>query len=185
MISGFRSFLYSIIFFLLILGVLRAGDTAKSVTTVYLVRHAERDPGIDPPLNEAGRERALALKTVLADSGIGIICCPNLIRNIQTAEPLAEAENIRIMVLPDSLTYDRNALADYFIDQVLTAFQGQTILFIGNMSGLERGSLGNMYAIYKSFEGTGEPLTRHQDGYKIKILSDTTPVISHFTYGKQ
>ena len=32
-----------------------------TTTTIIMVRHAERDPGLDPPLNEEGLIRAQAL----------------------------------------------------------------------------------------------------------------------------
>ena len=44
-----------------------------TTTTIILVRHAERDPGLDPPLNAEGEVRAQALANVLNQNGVTAI----------------------------------------------------------------------------------------------------------------
>ena len=68
--------------------------------TYYVVRHAEKanpSPGNtmsspnNPPLSDAGQQRAVALKETLKDSKIKYIFSTNTIRTTTTAEPLAKA----------------------------------------------------------------------------------------------
>ena len=73
---------------------------------VYVVRHAEKavsgpqtEMVIDasnPPLSEAGEERALDLKKLLGRKNIKYIFSTKYERNMATARPLAEARNITI-----------------------------------------------------------------------------------------
>lgn len=71
-------------FFILV--ILLTGCSQK----YYVVRHAEKaqETG-NPPLSEAGQERALALKDKLKDKKIGYIFTTNTIRTQQTAAPTA------------------------------------------------------------------------------------------------
>jgi broad specificity phosphatase PhoE len=64
---------------------------APCAETVILVRHAEKaaSPAEDPPLTAGGRQRAEALATMLAASGVTSIYVTDYLRTQQTAEPLA------------------------------------------------------------------------------------------------
>jgi phosphohistidine phosphatase SixA len=72
-------------------GVIHAQHDFK-VTTVYLVRHAERAaaPAQDPPLAEAGNVRSQELARMLMKAGIKAIYTSQYLRTKQTAEPLAK-----------------------------------------------------------------------------------------------
>ena len=82
--------------------------------TYYVVRHAEKaipSPGItmstpnDPPLSDAGQQRAQALKEVLKDKKIEYIFSTNTIRTRSTAEPLRNYRALSIQTygpMPDS-----------------------------------------------------------------------------------
>ena len=63
-------------------------------TTIIMVRHAEKEKGEDPPLSEQGKFRAVHLKNALKASNVSAIYCPDLKRNRQTAQPLADLFNI-------------------------------------------------------------------------------------------
>jgi broad specificity phosphatase PhoE len=74
----------------------------SSVTTIVLVRHAERDDrfvGSDPPLTREGRARAGALAHVLQDFGIASIYVTEFTRTRETAEPLAKllGDSLRVL----------------------------------------------------------------------------------------
>jgi broad specificity phosphatase PhoE len=82
----------------------------------YIVRHAEKAvPNEDtkimydrsnPPLSDAGVARAAELKKVLGSKKIRHVFSTNYTRTISTAQPLADARNIRIQLYnagPDSL----------------------------------------------------------------------------------
>jgi Histidine phosphatase superfamily (branch 1) len=60
-----------------------------TTTTIIMVRHAERDPGYDPPLNTEGLARAQKLADVLGQNGVTAIYATDYERNRQTAAPLA------------------------------------------------------------------------------------------------
>ncbi len=61
------------------------------VTTVFLVRHAEKaaEPKDDPPLLESGVARSKALARILADAGVRAIYTSQYLRTKQTTTPIA------------------------------------------------------------------------------------------------
>ncbi len=68
-------------------------DTA----TYYLVRHAEKVLGVEnPPLNPDGLKRAEVLKTELAAVSFTEIFSTDLTRTLDTAKPIADAQNLNI-----------------------------------------------------------------------------------------
>jgi broad specificity phosphatase PhoE len=82
--------------------------------TYYVVRHAEKavpsagttmsSPN-DPPLSEAGQQRAQALKELLQDKSIRAIYSTNTLRTKSTAEPLRVATGLTMQTygpMPDS-----------------------------------------------------------------------------------
>ena len=70
----------------------RTAEGGAKVTTVFLVRHAEKGdaPAQDPPLSEAGKQRAEALARLLQTAGVRGIYTSQFLRTQQTAEPLAK-----------------------------------------------------------------------------------------------
>ncbi|MCM3901949.1 MAG: histidine phosphatase family protein [Pyrinomonadaceae bacterium] len=69
------------------------------VTTVILVRHAEKNIEPDnpnPALSPAGQERALALVHTLGSSGIAAIYATQYIRTQSTATPLANHQGLTV-----------------------------------------------------------------------------------------
>lgn len=78
-----------------------AQSVPEPATTVFLVRHAERQAeGADPSLNDAGRARAKALADMLADAGITAIYTTEFHRTQETAAPLAEKLGIKVTAMP-------------------------------------------------------------------------------------
>lgn len=100
--GGFYSFL------LLSIGLGTIGATVSppendfKVTTVFLVRHAEKaaNPPDDPPLLEAGNIRSQVLANILRKAGIKAIYTSQFLRTKQTAEPLAKHLGIASTTLP-------------------------------------------------------------------------------------
>lgn len=72
----------------------------RAVTTIFLVRHAEKvqDGSADPALTQEGRERATALADLLEDAGITAIHSTDYIRTRDTVAPLAERLELPITV---------------------------------------------------------------------------------------
>lgn len=71
------------------------------VTTVFLVRHAEKaaEPREDPPLLETGNTRAQELARILGPVGIKAIYTSQFLRTRQTGEPLAKQLGITATTL--------------------------------------------------------------------------------------
>ena len=67
-------------------------------TVVYLVRHAERaeDGTNDPPVSQAGEERARLLARMLGDAGIERIHSTDYRRTRATAAPLADRLGLQV-----------------------------------------------------------------------------------------
>lgn len=101
----------------------------------YIVRHAEKEqatgdsvmftPG-DPPLSEAGRVRAIALKDELKNKEISYIFSTNTIRTLATAQPLNELKGDTKIEL-----YNSKDSLDYFI-QKLKAIKKGNCLIVGH-----------------------------------------------------
>lgn len=77
-------------------------DDGFKVTTVFLVRHAEKaaEPKDDPPLLESGIVRSKELARILGDAGIRTIYTSQYLRTKQTAAPLAAQLGIVSTVVP-------------------------------------------------------------------------------------
>ncbi len=74
-------------------------------STVYLVRHAEKQPGHDPELTNDGKSRAQALMRMLGAAGIEHIYSTDTKRTLQTAAPLAAHCDLEVKI------YDYKELA--------------------------------------------------------------------------
>jgi broad specificity phosphatase PhoE len=75
--------------------------SAAPPLTVVLVRHAEKETNVaDPPLTEAGRERAETLANMLAEVGITTIFTSEYKRTRETAAPLAKRLGLTVTVVP-------------------------------------------------------------------------------------
>jgi broad specificity phosphatase PhoE len=103
---------------------------AAGQSTVLLVRHAEQTPvgGMmdgDPPLNEAGAKRAIALVETLKGAGVQAIYVSPFARSRQTAEPLAGALGLEPRVLPKD---DVGGLAEH----LRSHHGGQTVMVVAH-----------------------------------------------------
>jgi len=155
-----------------------------TTTTIILVRHAERDDGFDPPLNEEGFIRAEALADELEDDGVTAIFYPNFIRNEQTASPLVERVNPSIRVYSQIEAADTRALANTFVREVLENYPGGVVLWIGNTGPvIENVQDGNLQEIYTRLGGAEDPPIRYQDLYTITLHEDMAPTIVMGEYG--
>lgn len=75
--------------------------TACKASHVYVVRHAEKETNTmiaDVPLSAAGKERALALATLLGRKPITHFYSTNYTRTRNTISPLAEVKGVTIEV---------------------------------------------------------------------------------------
>jgi broad specificity phosphatase PhoE len=80
-------------------GLPAAGLGTDAATTIYLVRHAEKEAaGPDPALSAAGRQRATELGRLLQDAGIEAIYSTDVTRTLETATPLAQQRGLQIRI---------------------------------------------------------------------------------------
>jgi broad specificity phosphatase PhoE len=98
----------------------------QTVTTIYVIRHAERaDASNASPLSPAGQARAEALVHVLGLATINAIFVTNTIRSQQTAAPLAAHFGL------SPITYDQTD-AQSLASDILVAHSGQGILVVAH-----------------------------------------------------
>src|ERR1700679_3818406 len=105
-------------------------------TTVIVIRHAEKDLSVsvtDPPLSQAGQQRAELLARMFGDAQVlghvdAIYVSPAL-RNRQTAAPLAAQLGIEEAIAPadDPRALARRALHEHHGDRVLIVGNSDTI----------------------------------------------------------
>lgn len=122
---------------------------AADWTTVIIVRHAERDPGADPPLNAEGQARAQALAAVLADAGVEAIYCTDLIRNRDTARPLANRLGLTPNVIGEDRYADTPGVVAELLREILTTHAGGTApsMRIGGMRANRQDGIQHQYSL--------------------------------------
>ncbi len=100
-------------------------DAELNTTTYILVRHAEKDPTDhkNPNLTEEGKQRAVKLSELYSDTKIDYVFSTDYNRTIQTATPLAESKNLKI------LNYDPQHL---YNDEFKQKTKGKTSLIVGH-----------------------------------------------------
>ena len=99
MLSGIVAIAVILVWFHGVLGpvpdVVAAEQQLAPITTVYIVRHAERaDDSANTPLSAAGRARAQELVHVLGNDDLDAVFVTNLTRTQQTGAPPAAARGI-------------------------------------------------------------------------------------------
>lgn len=109
--------------------------------TIYVVRHAEKETGIDmatmkpstdPPLSAEGDLRALKLKEILAGKNIKHIFSTNTTRTISTARPLKEL----YLGMPIQLYSSKADSMDAFIAKIKSIKKGN-ILIVGHSNTID------------------------------------------------
>jgi len=98
-------------------------------TTIYLVRHAEKDLSDvntkDPNLNGLGLQRAVDLEKILADKNIAAIFSSNFKRTLQTAAPLS------LQLKLEPIIYDPSE-TKLLAEKILREYKGKTVLIVGH-----------------------------------------------------
>lgn len=158
-------------------------STGGATTTVVIVRHAERDPGLDPPPNAVGVARAEALKEALKENGVTAIYCTDLIRNRDPVQPLADEFGItRGLVSPPTVRRDTAVAAETVVNDILADHAGGTVLFCGNI-GSVLGTSGINEESYARLGGAGTPPVRYQDLRVVVLHEDGAANIIKSEYG--
>ena len=111
----------------LLAGFLAASLWPGEVTTVILVRHAEKSatPPDDPLLSSLGSMRAIALAGMLQEAGIDVIIASQFQRTRATVAPLATALDLEPVIIPAN---EQGRL----IAAIRSAYRGKTVLISGH-----------------------------------------------------
>jgi phosphohistidine phosphatase SixA len=148
-------------------------------TTIVLLRQGGRDPsgdGPDPPLTLRGRKRAAALPAALGNIGVTAIYCPNLQRNIQTAQPLADHLGLKIIAISRRRLLNPKKQARELLDEFISKHANGVVVWVGNLRDLEE--------IYKLVDGTGKPPIEYGSICIVTIPDIGPPRIKKITYGE-
>ena len=108
---------------------------APGPALTVLVRHADRDPGFDPPLNDAGMKRVQDLAATLRDAKFSAIITSDFVRTRDTAKPVAEM----LGLAPIEIRY-KNVERDAHVKAVVEAVGKQTggaVLVVGHSETLK------------------------------------------------
>lgn len=104
---------------------------SRPVTTVILVRHAEKnldDPNNqDPDLTPEGFARAQEIARMFSGAGINTIFATQYKRTQQTVKPLSDRTGVPVTLLNSKET-------DELVTRVQTSLRGQTIFVAGHNS---------------------------------------------------
>jgi broad specificity phosphatase PhoE len=128
------------------------------VTTVYIVRHAEKaGGGADPPLSAAGRARAQELVHVLGDEGIDAVFVTEFVRTQQTGAPMAASAGLAAQQYPagDAAGVAATILADHAGERVLVVGHSNTVddvaaaLGAGGLSDLAEDQFDRLFVVHR------------------------------------
>src|SRR5215510_13675356 len=101
---------------------------SRPVTTVILVRHAEKNiepTNPDPDLAPAGIQRAQEIARMFGDAGINAIYATQYKRTQQTVKPLADRTGVQVNVVDAKQT-------DELLKRIQTTERGKTIFIAGH-----------------------------------------------------
>jgi YHS domain-containing protein/phosphohistidine phosphatase SixA len=101
--------------------------TTDSVTTIILVRHAEKqkDGTKNPTLTDEGIVRAIELAYILREEPIAAVFSTDYERTLKTAKPTAEFHELPVQKY---LVQNHNS----FLENVLRQYWGKTVLIVGH-----------------------------------------------------
>ena len=95
-------------------------------TTIYVVRHAEKELGSAPGLTPQGQARAEFYAKFFAKEKFAAIYSTPTRRTFETAKPLAEAQQLPVEEYANGLEFDA------FAKTLLDKHQGETIFIVGH-----------------------------------------------------
>ncbi len=106
----------------------KTGNSARTTSQpqgkVILIRHADRDDGVDA-LNQLGQERAAVLADLLSESELDAIYSSQYQRTQQTVQPLCEAKGLAAKI------YDAASVGP-LVETIKSKHQNQTVLVVGH-----------------------------------------------------
>jgi len=133
-------------------------------TTIYLVRHAEKekDGTRDPNLTDEGRARAQRIAQRLKDEKLDAVYSTDYKRTRQTAEPTAKMQGKEVTI------YNPRDLEGFKKDLLEKHGKGQKVLVVGHSNTTP--SLASLLDKMDSYEQIDE--SEYNDFFIIKILNN-------------
>ncbi|MDO6640368.1 phosphoglycerate mutase family protein [Shewanella sp. 5_MG-2023] len=101
-----------------------SASTSHKTSTIFLVRHGEKQTGEDPQLTEQGKNRALALANTLSAIKLDAVYSTQYQRTEQTALPTANSQYLKISY------YNPRELAEFASQLQLNS--GAKVLVVGH-----------------------------------------------------
>ncbi len=148
-----------------------------SVTTIYLVRHAEKDTteaaNEDPNLTEAGHARAEALRALLENQDVDALYATKYVRTSQTLEPLARERNLSIERYEG---HDFHGLKERLLQQ----HRGQTVVVAGHSNTLL--PIAEAFGVEKPFAEINDSQYRYL--FKLTVQQDDKAALEVTEYGQ-
>jgi broad specificity phosphatase PhoE len=138
----------------LVIAVLGSFWSSMTTTTVVIVRHAEKELGTieDPPLSQAGEQRAAALARLLGDRNgpghVAAVFASDTRRSQRTAAPLAEAAGLVVTVMPA-------ADVEGLVRRVRSDYRGRNVVIVSHSNRIPE--------LVKRFSGREVPPIADQD----------------------
>lgn len=154
-----------------------AAKTKPLVTTVYIIRHAEKDSTTDradPTLSALGQTRALALrKTLLGHHPVALFTTETK-RTRATLAPLAEALKLEPQV------YDPRRGRD-MTDRILKEYAGKSVVIVGHSNNVL--SLIDDFGATPPVEEVGE--NDYEYLFTVRLVEGTMPTVDMRGYGPE
>ena len=151
--------------------------TKPVVTTVYIVRHAEKDTTsnpADPTLSALGQARALALRQLLVRRQPAALFTTNTIRTRATLAPLAEA----LKVEPQE--YDPRRGRD-LADRINKEYAGKSVVIVGHSNTVL--SLIDDFGLVPPVDEIGE--NDYEYLFTVRLAEGTMPTVDMSGYGAE
>ena len=155
------------------------------VTTVFLIRHAERaeEPRQDPPLTEKGVARSEALARLLSTAGIKAIYTSQFARTKLTAEPLAKqlgvtATAISLKTSPSNPRAIAEESTKETVDKILS-HAGGGVLVVGHSNSIPD--------VIKMLGGDVVPTIdekKFDDLFVVTVYANGKAKVTHLKYGE-
>ena len=148
-------------------------------TTVFLVRHAEKESGsADPSLTAPGLKRAQRLAEVLADGGIQAVYTSQFARTRETARPLADKLGLTATVVPVEAGGVERRAAE-LARRILAEHAGRRVLVVGHSNTLPQ--------LMEALGATGPILDEkkdYDDLVEVVIGPSGNAALVHLHYGE-
>ena len=163
-----------------------AQQTAEPVTTVFLIRHAERadEPRQDPPLTAKGVARSEALARLLSTAGVKAIYTSQFARTKLTAEPLAKqlgvtATAISLKISPANPRAIAEESTKETVDKILS-HAGGSVLVVGHSNSIPD--------VIKMLGGDVVPTIdekKFDDLFVVTVYGNGKAKVTHLKYGTE